>query len=137
MIPALTINIPKMVENSNVYCVYSHEQIAPLLRQRYELLLKDDFFNDYVKSHDATGTHTPMVVKKSTTPHMNEQHIRYLFSNMKNTKDDGILTLFHQYQTRGFVVLEDDRFKFLVYVGNDDRDYQRWIMNATETGEIE
>ena len=136
-ISALTISIPEVVETPNVFCVYYHEESASLLRRRYEILLKDGFFSSYVKYHDAMATHTPMVTQTIKTPHMDKNRIQYLFSYMNNPLKDVILPfLINQYQTRGFVVIEDDRSRLWVYVGEDDRDYQRWLMKATETGEI-
>lgn len=99
------------------------------LFQKYESLLKDDEFRDFVVKHDITYEQTPSACSDDKPIiGMGFGSLRRLLEDLHSGK--GMTSLTHAMDKDGFVVLKDEWNYMYVYYTNPDS-FHKWMSNPT------
>jgi hypothetical protein len=88
------------------------------LESKYETLLQNDTFREFVQEHDATGSHAPTACQLSTRPLLAKEHIIYLFEELH--AGNGMAALVEALNKDGYVVIMDEWRNLIVYINSDE-----------------
>jgi hypothetical protein len=105
------------------------------------LLINTKGLYNYVKSHDASGSHAPTAEPENTMHGMSKysiyqlvEHIRKNDNDHDNDNDDDVLSqLRNCYAQTGFLAFTDDWKTVFVY-SEDDSTWKKWLETAQLDG---
>jgi hypothetical protein len=98
------------------------------------LLINTKGLYEYVKSHDASGSHAPTAEPTNTLHGMNKYSIYQLIEHIRSQSSDHVFTQLRDcYAQTGFLVFTDDWKNVVVYSENDET-WKKWLETAQNDG---
>ena len=110
--PLAPICVPAPYVSPIKHRITTHRNTTEL-EMKYETLLQNKVFREFIHEHDATGSHAPSACQLATRPLLTKEHIIYLFEELHT--GNGMEALVEALNKDGYVVIMEEWGNLIVY----------------------